>query len=456
MSNRLILPALPLRGYQRAVIQAAEGGCKRFLLAWHRRAGKTSALLALASWVAVHRAGTILWVARSLVEGRRIVWDGLGGDGRRLLEVAFPRQMVKSASELEMRFEFRSGGAFQVLGADEGSRLRGVGAVLIIIDELAFYSSGEVLDVARPIVSESGGLFAVSSTPNGRNWFAELADVAQAEPGWFYSKLTVDDTTRDAEGEQGGPVITPEQIAKDRKDGMRPELVAAEYYVSFDEPVFGAVFADELRAMVEQDRITAVPEYAGMPCSTAMDVGGRSRAAAVIFQQTKAGQLRVLEAIQSTTGGTPELVKELLRRPYAYACHFMPHDAEAQGTSGTSPQEIARDLGLRPIKIIPRAADVVHEIDQTRLVLPRTWIDSTRAAALVQALRHYEWDGAERRPKPSQWNHLVDAFRYAAMSKPHVPFEERQAEFRRKYGSAPLTAKTGWHTDASLFAKRKR
>jgi phage terminase large subunit len=438
------IPALPLRSYQRAVLEAVMAGTLRVCLAWGRRLGKTSALLALTSWVLSQRVGTAFWIARTSVEGRRIVWDGQGADGRRLLDVAFPAGITASEHHNEMRCELKNGAAFQVLGGDESSRIRGVGAPIIVIDEFAFFSEGTALDVARPIITESGGILAVSSTPNGKNWFWALASMAKDEPGWFYSRVDVTQAYRDAPGEPGGRVITDEQLAEDRR-AMRPELFAAEYMVSFDEPIIGAVFADELRKMTEEGRICDVPEMP-LPVEVAYDVGAGANAACVVFQRTKGGSVRVIESMQSTGGGSPELFKALLRKGYAITQNHMGHDAGNRSTGdNTSPQSVAYSLGLRNIKVLPRAADVVHEIDQVRLLMPRLWIDSTKAGDLVTALRHYTWDERERRPKPSPYNHLVDALRYCAIARPYKSPEEKLNEVMMRRHFGPKLAPAGAH-----------
>jgi phage terminase large subunit len=115
-------------------------------------------------------------------------------------------------------------------------------------------------------------------------------------------------------------------------------------------------------------------------------------------------------------------VRELTAKPYAYAGHIVPHDAQARelGT-GKSRLEVLASLGLKGIRPAPRhrVEDGIHAV---RLFLPRCWFDAQRCARGIEALRLYRADYDERlavlRPHPvHDWcSHAADAFRYLAMS----------------------------------------
>src|SRR5262249_54859582 len=152
--------------------------------------------------------------------------------------------------------------------------------------------------------------------------------------------------------------------------GMRPALISSEYYVSFDQPAWGAVFGEELRRMTEEGRITTDLAPLLQHTEVAIDIGAGSHAACVIFQLTKGGSLRVLEALQSTNGGTPELVRELLRRDYSYSAWHWPHDAGSRSThDNTSAIGTAIALGMPRnwVREIPRTKDVGQDIEYVRL-----------------------------------------------------------------------------------------
>ncbi len=112
-------------------------------------------------------------------------------------------------------------------------------------------------------------------------------------------------------------------------------------------------------------------------------------------------------------------------RPYAYAGHIVPHDAQAKelGT-GKSRLEVLDQLGLKSITLAP-----IHRIEDginaVRMVIPRCWFDARKCARGLDALRLYRADHDERlgvlRPRPvHDWcSHAADAFRYLAMTLDH-------------------------------------
>jgi len=62
-------------------------------------------------------------------------------------------------------------------------------------------------------------------TPRGKNHGYKLWKAVHGRPGWFTSLQTVETTHRDAEGEDGRTVVTPEMIQEDLDEGMDPALV---------------------------------------------------------------------------------------------------------------------------------------------------------------------------------------------------------------------------------------
>jgi phage terminase large subunit len=115
-------------------------------------------------------------------------------------------------------------------------------------------------------------------------------------------------------------------------------------------------------------------------------------------------------------------VREIAARPYVYAGHIVPHDAQAKelGT-GKSRLEVLASLGLKHITLAPlhRIEDGINAV---RMFLPRCWFDAAKCARGLDALKLYRADYDDKlqalRPHPvHDWtSHAADSFRYLAMT----------------------------------------
>src|SRR5262249_11223739 len=72
-------------------------------------------------------------------------------------------------------------------------------------------------------------------------------------------------------------------------------------------------------------------------------------------------------------------VRELLQKPYVYAGHIVPHDAQAKelGT-GKSRLEVLEQLGLKTITLAPMHR-IEDGINAVRVFLPKCWFDAGNA-----------------------------------------------------------------------------
>ncbi len=154
---------------------------------------------------------------------------------------------------------------------------------------------------------------------------------------------------------------------------------------------------------------------------TAWDLGIRD-ATAIWFAQAIGREVRIIDYYEAAGVDLGHYVKELAARPYAYAGHIVPHDAQAKelGT-GKSRLEVLESLGLKNITIAP-----LHRIEDgingCRVFIPKCWFDAGKCARGIDALKLYRSDYDETlrvlRPGPvHDWtSHAADAFRYLAMT----------------------------------------
>jgi hypothetical protein len=149
---------------------------------------------------------------------------------------------------------------------------------------------------------------------------------------------------------------------------------------------------------------------------------GINDTSAIWFHQRVGREDRFIDFHEESGEGLTHYVSLLREKPYTYGTHFLPHDVEVRELStGLSRRRMLEDLGLRPIKTVPRAVDIATDIQAARNALARCWFDAARCDAGLRHLDNYrrEWDDRlgvwKDRPRHDAASHGADAFRMFAM-----------------------------------------
>lgn len=182
----------------------------------------------------------------------------------------------------------------------------------------------------------------------------------------------------------------------------------------------GAVFAKEMRAATEQNRICRVPYDASKPVNTFWDLG-RADKTAIWFAQMVGFEYRILDYYENSGFPIGHYLKVLQERPYVYGEHWLPHDAENEllASERTVAQQI-RAHGHK-VRITPKAA-VATGIEAARTLFSTCWFDQDKCADGLQCLRYYQYEvdpdtkQFSKNPLHNWASHGADAFRYLAMS----------------------------------------
>lgn len=315
-------------------------------------------------------------------------------------------------SESELWVEYPHNGArFRLYGADNYDRMRGTYNDDVTIDEPAQMDPRAWPEVIRPTLSDYGGGATFIGTPQGRDWFYKVdRDEAGNEmPGWFRLTLKASETG----------IIKPEELESLRL-GMSEEQYAQEFECSFEAAVVGAYYG-KIMAQAEADgRVTGVPYDAAAPVWTAWDLGIRD-ATAIWFAQVVGREIHVIDYYESAGADLAHYVGQLRSKPYAYAGHIVPHDAQAKelGT-GRSRLEVLESLGMGNVTVatMHRVEDGINAV---RVLLPKCWFDAKKCARGIDALKLYRAEFDDKlqafKPRPvHDWaSHGADAFRYLAM-----------------------------------------
>jgi phage terminase large subunit len=397
------------RPYQLPVLEALETGTKRAITVWHRRAGKDHVALNLTAIMAHKRVGIYWHVLPTQRQARKAVWEGIGKDGYRLIDQAFPKELRKRTRDDDMMIEFTNGSIWRCVGGDSFDGLVGSNPVGVVFSEFSIMDP-RGWRFTSPILAENGGWAWFIGTPRGKNHFHDLYDQNKDNPDWFCELLTIEDSG----------AIPLSVIEEERTAGMPENMILQEYYCSFDQANAGTVYGNELAKVKARGGVGNFMHDARYPVETYWDIGVRD-ATAIIFAQRIDGEVRVIDYYENTNEGFPHYAAVLNSKPYSYSRHVAPHDLEQRifltGTSTT--QEIAQKFGVR-FTIAPKVS-LADGIEAGRAMLSRATFNASTTEKLVDALGYYHraWDEEKRVFTPTpvhDWSsHPCSAWMYGSL-----------------------------------------
>jgi len=313
------------------------------------------------------------------------LFEGIGKDGMAYMD-HFPKEIIARKNDQEMLVEVKGAkgnSIYQVVGTDKGmDYLRGTNPVGVIFSEYSRMSPA-VWDTIRPILRENDGWAIFAYTPWGENHGYDIYNMAKDNDEWFASLLTVDDTV----DHDGTRLISDSDVEEERNSGMSKEMVAQEFYCSFQSALPGAYFASEMESALEQGRITQVAYEPELPVSTYWDLGV-SDANAIWFAQHVGNETRLIDYYENSGEGLVHYIQLLRSKEYVYDRHHAPHDIEVREFStGRSRRDTALNLGID--FMVGKKIDKMEAIDSLRRFLGRCWFDQDKCKVGIAALRNF-------------------------------------------------------------------
>lgn len=399
------------RHYQIPLWNYLDGGGKRAVIVWHRRAGKD-----LLCWnyvvteACTGRVGGYTYYFPNAALAKKIIWNGADKAGKRFLDYIPPR-LVKRINRQEMLIEFYNGSILQLAGTDKSINV-GTNPVGTIFSEFSLQNPRS-WNYIRPILAENDGWALFNGTPRGRNHFFDLYEMARNNPTWFCQALSVDDTQ----------AVTQEAIDKERRDGMSEDLVQQEFYVSWDCGVQGAVFARQMEAARRDSRIGSVAYDESLLVYTAWDIGVGD-CTSIIWFQLRGDAVLVIDHYENSGHALSHYTNLLKTKPWSanYGGHFVPHDAKHRNAvTGGTYLNAAGELGIT-MTAIPLDYTIESSIEMSRVVFSRLYFDERKCDYLLKCLLqyHYEYDETSRRfrdrPEHDWASHSVDSLRYMCIA----------------------------------------
>lgn len=419
------------RPYQMPAWRELEGGVKRAVLVWHRRAGKDALSVNFTAVSALQKVGTYWHMAPTQRQVRKIVWDGIDKQGRRVIDQAFPEAIRARKNDTEMKIELVNGSIWQCVGSDNFDTLVGANPLGVVFSEWSL-ADPRAWDFVRPILAENGGWALFIYTPRGKNHGKDLLDMARVSDGWFAQVLTVEDT-----GAVSLDVINQEraELITQMGEADAETLLQQEWYCSFDALRQGAIYMREMNRAREELRIKRLPILQDVPVNTFWDMGWND-ANAVWFHQYAALENRFLHSHQQSGLTLADRVSYLQawagEKGIVYGTHYLPHDADHKSEqTGKSDVELLRQLwpGQRFV-IVPRTPSLYTAITgQCRPAFANCYFDINECADGISALEAYRWQWNERQkvytdmPFHGPESNFADAFRQFAQG--YAPKQQR-------------------------------
>jgi phage terminase large subunit len=407
------------RTYQHRILKARDQGFRRIIAVMHRRAGKDKTFLNMTIKEMYKRVGVYWYLAPTYSLGKKFIWDNIGGDGFKLRD-HFPKQLVVSSNDQEMKLTTSNGSVFQVIGTDKAGEIVGPNPVGCVFSEFSIMDP-TAYNMIRPILRENRGWAAFAYTPRGKHHGYKLFQTALKYPEtWYVEYLTCRDTLRDGEGDKFDrymlPVVSEHDVEEERREGMDEDLIQQEYYCSWAGYLQGSYYGKALQLLEDKGNITEVPWIPQLPVDTWWDIG-QSDSTAIWFTQTVREKINVIDYFEESGEGLPYYAKHLRSLPYVYGKHFFPWDmAVKDWSTGEVRSKTASELGLRPQHVSKKTG--VHDgIDAVRKIFPVCYFDRVRCERGIYALQSYhkEWDekrGEFRAAPVHDWSsHGADAFR---------------------------------------------
>lgn len=384
----------------------------------HRRAGKTVACVADLQDGAIRSDKVrprFAYLSPYLKQSKTVAWDYL-----RAAMSPF-REMGADVNESELRADYPNGGQVRLYGADNADALRGIYLDGVVLDEYADMDPRVWSEVIRPALTDRKGWAVFIGTPKGRNSFYETWKRSQSDSDWFSMMLKASETG----------LISADELQSAQRD-LSEDQYQQEFECSFDAAIVGSYYGKLLGQAENENRVTGVPYEPTAQVWTAWDLG-IADSTAIWWAQTVGKEIRIIDYYEASGADLGHYVRELQARPYNYAGHIVPHDAQARelGT-GKTRLEVLESLGLKNITVAPMHR-VEDGINAVRVFLPKCWFDKDKTARGLDCLKLYRSEYDEKlqtlkpRPVHDYTSHAADAFRYLAMTLDSV----RKTNFSR-------------------------
>jgi hypothetical protein len=333
----------------------------------------------------------------------------------------------QQANEQELEITLVNGAKIRLFGADNADAMRGLGFDGVLLDEFGDFKPSVWGSIIRPALSDKQGWAVFMGTPKGKNQFWDVYQTSRMNPEeWFSLRLKASDSG-----------ILPQSEIEAVKAQISEDQLMQEYETNFEAAIIGAFYGVEMRMAADDGRITEVKYDPSLSTYTAWDLGYRDDTAIWWYQVVK-GEIHIIDYHSVSGASIPEIAKVVLKKPYHYTKHYLPHDARAKTLAAQGKsiiEQLGEFLGLSNLAIVPDLS-VQDGIQAVRMTLPRCYFDEEKCLEGIEALRQYqrEWDEDKKSfrssPKHDWTSHGSDAMRMLAIAWRDEPSKRMNAAER--------------------------
>jgi hypothetical protein len=375
----------------------------------HRRAGKDRVALFIELEEMLHRGqpGEAWHCLPEYAQARKVVWQALDGDGRKLIDVAFPREIVRRRNEQEMTIELVTGALWRLVGADNFNALVGSSPKHVTFSEYAL-TQPNAREFVRPILAANGGTELTITTPRGYNHAFHRHEHAKKTRDWYYATHPVSQTR-----------LLPKAVLDEERKTMAEELYAQEYECSFSAANVGSILGTRVEDAERDGRIGDYAYDSTLPVVLSSDIGHRD-AAAFWFWQVRPDGFALIDYREESGLEADEWIEKLRGLPYDYGETWLPHDARAK-TFATKRSALERFISAGfKARIVPLVS-VSHRINAARIAMPQCHFNASMLERGLHVLRSwsFKWDDQRRvfslDPQHDEYSHGGDAFSYGCL-----------------------------------------
>lgn len=419
MANITIPYGYTPRKYQEKILRALDNGVRNACWVVHRRGGKDTTMWNYMIKRAFMEPGTYYYFLPTFAQAKRVIWDGMTNDGKRMLDY-IPKAIIDgniNNTEMKVWINGAKGQSLiQLIGAENIDCVMGTNPRGVVFSEWPLMDPA-AYDFMKPILAANGGWCVFVYTPRGKvNHGWDLAEIARRNPDeWFFEILNIKDTG----------VLTEEQIESERKKGMPEDLIQQEFYCSFEKGQEGSYYSHQMDDLRKKGRFCKVDYDPAVPVRTFWDLGiGDS--SFIWFAQFVGKEIHLINCYENSGEGLTHYARILdeYRRETGcvYDLHVAPHDIQARElTTGKTRLETARRLGIT-FRVAPKLS-LESGIEAVRMVLSRCWFDESRCDYGIKCLSNYRKEYNEKfrvysdRPVHDSTSHCADAFRMLAVTE---------------------------------------
>jgi phage terminase large subunit len=231
----------------------------------------------------------------------------------------------------------------------------------------------------------------------------------------------------------------PSVLEKERQEFLRQVESGARRQEEYDNiwggkfkpAVDGAIYPDEISAVLESGRLCAVPYDPTLKVHTIWDLGWNDKMA-IGFVQVAASSVRFIDYIEDSHRTYDSYVQEIKGKKYNLAkkAAWLPHDGKARNPqTGKSPIELLNLLGLKADTDGVPDIGVKPGIEAARQMFPRCYFDKDNCTPLFNRLRRYArvispMTDEPGLPKKDENTHGADMFRYVAVIEKQLTNED--------------------------------